>query len=388
MKWILLLIPFFFLSQAFAELSRWQKWELERNDLQLNPVVYHQLPSAAELQSYQTETLFVLEIAPEKIGILSSQTIDPQLLAKMQTPEGRFKFYIHPKALELFKELIPQGKLTQVQARATTSPRTFFVGDLMVKVSLPQKINGAIRTVYPLQMSRALAISDELAKISGFHYLKESLGVYDGTPESPFGFIVREIPKEIINGEKTLVPLLSYLAKHPEGSLLEKEAKSSGESIESIVQEKLIPSLVETFKQAAASGIVLELHQQNTLLEMDKEGRFTGKVYYRDLDGARIDFELRKKLGFNDDKLLQMKDAAWIFDLETMQKMQHSVIVPLARPKAWSPVVEKAFRTYLLGSSIDLIKQKLQSLKIKVDVDKTVNQNLMRVNAPSCHSIF
>lgn len=388
MKWILLLIPFFFLSQSFAELGRWQKWELERNDLQLNPVVYHQLPSATELQSYQSETLYVLEIAPEKIGILSSQTIDPQLLAKMQTPEGRFKFYIHPKALELFKELIPQGKLTQVQARATTSPRTFFVGDLMVKVSLPQKINGAIRTVYPLQMSRALAISDELAKISGFNYLKESLGVYDGTPESPFGFIVREIPKEIINGEKTLVPLLSYLAKHPEGSLLEKEAKSSGESIESIVQEKLIPSLIETFKQAVENGIILELHQQNTLLEIDKEGRFTGKVYYRDLDGARMDFELRKKLGFNDENLLKMKDAAWIFDLETMQKMRHSVIVPLGRPKAWSPVAEKAFKTYVLGSSIDLIKQKLQSLKINVDVDKAVHQNLMRVNAPSCHSIF
>lgn len=383
-----LLFSFLFLSQAFADLSRWQKWEVERNDLHLNPAAYQALPSKAELQSYQTETLYVLEVNPEKVDFIKAQNIQPDFFGKFKTPEGKIKFYIHPKATELFKDLIPLGNLKTVQVRPTTSPRTFFVGDVMVKVSLPQKINGAIRTVYPLQMSRATAISDEMAKIPDFYYLEEPLAIFDKTPDSPFGFIARKIPQDLISGEKTLVPLLSYTASAPDGSLLEKDAATRGVTPEDLVVNEVIPALIENFKKAASYGIVLEAHQQNTLLEIDKDGLFTGRVYYRDLDGARLDFTLRKELGFHDENLLEKEHANWIFDLENMAQIRKHVIVPLARPKAWSPVLESSFRTYLMKSSVDLLQKKLSSLGYHPAIEKLVQAQLVKPTVPQCHGIF
>ncbi|MDG0816633.1 IucA/IucC family protein [Bdellovibrio svalbardensis] len=387
MKLFFGLISFLFLSQAYADLERWQKWEVERNDLQLNSSIYHQLPSKAELSSYQTETLYVLEIDPGKVDFISAKSLKPEIFEKLKTADGKIKFYIHPKATELFKELISQGTLKEVSARPTTSPRTFFVDDLMVKVSLPQKINGAIRTVYPLQMSRATAINDLLSQASGFHFLPEPLAFYDKTPNSPFGFIVREIPATLVKGSNTLVPLLSYVAKHSDGSLLEKEAALRGVSAEHLVLQEILPSLLEAFIKGAQHGVALEMHQQNTLLEIDQSGKFTGRIFYRDLDGARVDFELRKKLGFKDETLLSQKDAAWIFDLENLQKMR-SKKVPGSRPQEWSPVMETAFQTYLVGSSFDILKKKLKSLNFHPSFEQVIKREFKKTNTLSCQRIF
>ncbi len=233
MKWISFIIVLLFALPGFADLERWQKWEVERNDLQSNEKLYHQLPDARELKAYQTETLYLLEVDPRFVDFVSSG--NGEIPSLLKTVDGKIKFFIHPSSLDLFKELIAQGRLTKVSVKPTTSPRTFFVGEMMVKVSLSEKVNGAIRTVYPMQMQRATAINSLLADIpeslqkqQGFGFLPEPIGVFDKTPNSPFGFLVRKIPQQIIAGENTLVPVLSYVAKNQGSSLLELDARAQG----------------------------------------------------------------------------------------------------------------------------------------------------------------
>ena len=382
MRTFLALITYLIAFYCQAEVSRWQKWELERNDLYLNPEIYHKLPKQSDLRSYQTETLFLLKVDPESIGLIfSDSAADPNVAAalkKLTTSDRKLKFFIHPKALNLFSELIKKGTLEEIQAIPTTSPRTFFVEDMIVKVSLPQKINGAIRTVYPLQMTRATSISQMLAKIPNFHFLAEPIGIYDKTPNSPFGFLVREIPNEIKFGKNTLVPILSFVANHPEGSLLEINAKQIGLTPNDLVKEKIIPALHESFFAAARHGIAIEAHQQNTLLELDERGNFTGNIYYRDLDGCRVDFDLRKKLGFDDTNILSKQDAAWAFDLDNVNNLNRSAKVPSSRPDAWSGLIEESYQTYLLGSSIHILDTKLKSLsKILPGLARSCSQVFM-----------
>ena len=117
---------------------------------------------------------------------------DRKFIRRFEPVDGKMKFYIHPKALELFQNLIGEQKLESVKVDPTSSPRTFFVDDFFVKLSLPQKINGAIRTIYPLQMQRATIVNDMFRKIDGFTFLPEPMAVYWENPDASFGFILRQ----------------------------------------------------------------------------------------------------------------------------------------------------------------------------------------------------
>ncbi|WP_210415607.1 IucA/IucC family protein [Bdellovibrio sp. ZAP7] len=397
MKWISFITVLLFVLPGFADLERWQKWEVERNDLQSNEKLYHKLPDSAELKAYQTETLYLLEVDPRFVDTVSAESVE--IPAELKTADGKVKFFIHPSSLELFKELISHGKLTKVAAKPTTSPRTFFVADMMVKVSLSDKVNGAIRTVYPMQMQRATAISSLLANLpessqkeNGFGFLPEPIGVFDKTPNSPFGFLVRKIPEHIRNGTTTLVPVLSYVAKNQGASLLEVDAKTQGISAIELVERYLIPALVKSYAFAAQYGVVLEAHQQNTLLELDSKGSFTGRVFYRDLDGARIDFNLREKLNLPTKELLKVQDSHWIFDLENLQKMRENTFVPRGRPVAWSPVLETAFQRYMVGSSIYLLRKAVQDQKgySPFRIEKIIYEELQKSSPSvnSCQAVF
>ncbi|WP_413293921.1 IucA/IucC family protein [Bdellovibrio sp. HCB185ZH] len=397
MKWISFITVLLIALPGFADLKRWQKWEVERNDLQSNEKLYHKLPDFAELKAYQTETLYLLEVETRFVDFISVGV--NEIPSELKTTDGKVKFFIHPSSLELFKELISHGKLTKVEAKPTTSPRTFFVGDMMVKVSLSEKVNGAIRTVYPMQMQRATAISSLLANIpestqkeNGFGFLPEPLGIFDKTPNSPFGFLVRKIPQNIVAGENTLVPILSYVAKNLGPSLLELDAKTQGMTSIDLVEKHLIPALVKSYAFAAQYGVVLEAHQQNTLLELDSKGSFTGRVFYRDLDGARIDFKLREKLNLSTKEFLNIQDSQWIFDLETLQKMREYTQVPAARPAAWSPVLETAFQRYMVGSSIYLLRKSIQDQKgySPFRIDKIMYEELQKSSplVNSCQAVF
>ena len=381
----LISIVFHLLSlSANAELSRWQKWELERNDLHMNPAIYHSLPARLELESYQTETLLFVDLEPGDVGVVFADPESAQALNLLRTPEGKIRFFIHPKATALFQNIILKGKVKTIKAIPTTSPRTFFVDNFLVKVSLSEKINGAIRTVYPLQMQRATIINQLLGK-TAVRYLKEPLGIYDKTAGSPFGFLIREIPERFISGTNTLVPLLSYVASHPDGSLLQNNANALNTSQQNLIIDKILPALLNAFYSAARHGIAIEAHQQNTLLELDKFGNFTGEIYFRDLDGCRVDFNLRKKLGFNDHQIEARPEFDWIFDSTQVAKLTLNMFIQSERPSEWSGLIEKAYQTYLLGSSIYLLQKSVSGVSLKKEILKQTS-NLRA--APLCRQVL
>jgi hypothetical protein len=428
-SWLLLTVVLFSLC-SFADLDRWQKWELERNDLHLNPQIYNQLPSAEELKMYQTETVLMVTVPLSSIGIIANG-VDIELSDRMEqllnaagllvhdknlfewkTYKKQVRFYIHPKAVHLFKNILSLGKVQKVAVKPSTSPRSPFLIDKIIKLSLPQAINGAIRTVYPLQMKRATYISQIFADAGTVDFLPEVLGVYDKTPGNPFGFIVREIPTEFVIGKKTLVPLLSYVAEHPQGSLLSLNAKLLKSTPQKLVQNRILPALIKSFMAAAQLGVAVEAHQQNVLLELDEKGRFTGRIFFRDLDGCRVDFELREKLGFKDERIKADPEFEWIFDIPKLQELNRTILpfrrnafeslsfeksnestfisIQKSKPIAWSGVIEKAWKTYLIGSSIHLLQQQVPQLNLSLIAEKQLRDRWIKNIgvAPMCGNIY
>ncbi len=404
-SWLLLTVVLFSLC-SFADLDRWQKWELERNDLHLNPQIYHQLPSVDELKMYQTETVLMVTVPLSSIGIIANG-VDIELSDRMEpllntagllvydkkTNEKLVRFYIHPKAVHLFKNILSLGKIQKVAVKPSTSPRSPFLIDKIIKLSLPQSINGAIRTVYPLQMKRATYISQIFADAGTVDFLPEVLGIYDKTPGNPFGFIVREIPTEFMMGKNTLVPLLSYVAEHPQGSLLSLNAKLLKSTPQKLVQNRILPALIKSFMAAAELGVAVEAHQQNVLLELDEKGRFTGRIFFRDMDGCRVDFELREKLGFKDESIKADPEFEWIFDIPKVQELNRTMLLPSSlgfKPIAWSGVIEKAWKTYLIGSSIHLLQQQVPQLNLSLIAEKQLRDRWIKNIgvAPMCRNIY
>ncbi len=379
-KWIhfiVLLIGF----QAVADLKRWQTWEIERNDLYLNPSLYHQLPLKKELTEYQTDFILSVKIPISKMGFIKNgKQVHPSILGENISDE--MPFFIHPKATSLFSVLMQSGKVEKIKVNPTTSPRVFFLNDKFIKLSLPQQINGAIRTIYPLQMKRATYVNQifDSAK-DRFNFLPEELGVFDLTPENPFGFIIRTIPDEIVHGKNTLVPLLSYVANHPEGSLMLQNAKQKKMTLELFVQNVLMPSLIKKFLTAASLGVAIEAHQQNLLLELDKNGLFTGRIFYRDLDGCRVDFDLRKRLGFDDSEIKTDPEFDWVFDTQKIEYLNSTIKNwSLKKSTTWSGVIEKAWTTYVLGSAIHLLQKKLNQNDVKLNLTEIAQKQLNQLS--------
>jgi hypothetical protein len=396
---VILFCTLLILSTSEATVDSWLDWEISRNDLSYNPSEFKALPQQQELRKYQTNEIYELKVSSEFI-----KSADP----KPHLPEHKLmSFYIHPEALDLFSELIPKGQLTKIKVRPTSSPRSFYLGEnQIVKLSLPQKINGAIRTIYPLQMSRALSVSEMLEAIpiqerrqAHFNFLPEVQAIYDGQPDSPFGFIIRQIPEEIISSQKTLVPLFAFLSQvnsqkdTRQKSLLEESALKLGTTPTHILKESVIPAILKSMSLAAEYGIVLEGHQQNLLLELDEENNFTGEIYYRDLDGARVDFARRKEKNISDQKYLNLQDAGWIFQFEQVTEINNSPLKnKLSRPKWWTPVMEFTLERYYIHSSFYLMKTYFQKEGVEFNVPKMIDDYFVekshQINHPICRKLF
>lgn len=389
------LIIFFIFAFCFqtskADIDRWLKWEIERNDLHFNRHIFKALPSESTLRNYQQNDIWEVEIPASEITILKSNpspeiisfftstnkesqklSTSSQLSTLIKNPShitlnstDKVKFFIHKRSISLFRDLIANNKMQLKSCIPTTSGRTVALDSFFIKLAVPDIINGIPRTVYPLQMERALAINAMLSEIPEteqkkhhFGFLKESMAIHSNSSLNPYGFIIREIPDNILNGTDTLAPLTSFYAKNKGKSLLDKAAELVNLTPEDFFAIQLLPSLLESFSYAASFGIILEAHQQNTLVELDQSGRFTGRIFYRDLDGARVDFSLREKIGLSINTLKTVSNPEWVFALSQIAELKSkNTIVQESLNKNlfyWTPLFETAFRSYMIGSSIEL----------------------------------
>jgi hypothetical protein len=360
------------ISTASAELARWRGYEVELNDLVLNRLLFDGLPSADELSAMQANSVFVVKVPSSAVHVIANAQGGNALAEFVDPRSGEVSFFIHPASLGLFSDLLEGRAVRREEAGPTSSGRTFFWNRFHLKLSLAQRVNGAIRTVYPLQMERALAISEMLSEMPAtapgfehFAYLPEVLGIYDAKEEAPYGFIVREIPREIIEGTTTLAPLTAYCAKGKGGtpSLFEVDAKAHGMAPSAHARSNLVPAMMKAFTAAASLGVAIEAHQQNLLLELDHQERFTGRIFFRDLDGARVDFDMRAQRGLSTDHLKKVSNAEWVFELGRIRALNQSASTPEGRPWWWSGLIEEAFSTYLSGSSFFLLEKAIERVE-------------------------
>lgn len=146
-------------------------------------------------------------------------------------------------------------------------------------------------------LKHGLRLMDEVA-ISGLKLKQpiiierpEFLG--PGQPAEIFelGNLVREIPADVIRGEKRLIPCTAYVsAERPNETFIEFIAKQSKRDVvDSLLESLLNPSLKALTGLMSDFGVVLEPHAQNVLIETDSDFRSTGRVCYRDLGAVWFD---------------------------------------------------------------------------------------------------
>lgn len=378
--WIVISFSLFLscLPRALADPDRWLQWEQQRNDWYLNPSVYAQMVSP-EQKDRLSKVDFVVEawVPAEKLGMV----LDPQWEGQINSDfvrTGRsgkkeIRFLMHPDAVPFFKDQLGELVTRRIPAKPTASFRTFLVSPHMVKVSLPEKMSGAQRMVYSLQMERAVSISKLLSRIPveqsrsrKFGFLPEVAGVHLKNEQNPYGFIVREIPEEILKGKNTLVPLFSFFAKPPEGpeggkgeSLFHDWiVRNKGDALQ-MTREQLLKPLVESYLFAYFEhGVLVEAHQQNTLLEIDGAGNPTGRIFYRDLDGARVNPKIREKRGLSNSFLNEVSNPDWVFDLQKVNSLAEKKIKGAGAN--WDGLLDYGFRTHLEGSNIHLMERALK----------------------------
>jgi len=189
---------------------------------------------------------------------------------------------------------------TTVPACASSSSRTLFVDNPnlpihCVKLHFPHQITRAQRHLGGRKIEHSVALSQHIANTPAlltnrfFGYMPESLGVIYGSGDSSWGYLVRElIPRPLTNRNHPIVPLFSLYAKDTlnpdQPALLTRLIESSGLAPEEFVLEKILYPLIHCWVDTyLKTGIILEAHGQNTLIEFNPQGTPL-RFIFRDFD--------------------------------------------------------------------------------------------------------
>lgn len=218
-----------------------------------------------------------------------------------------FRLLVHPESEKFYQELLlkyPADSKT-FRATSTASSRTVLVEAeggprFFAKLSLDVEIGGVTRTVPRGEVARSVGTSMYLARESvengSFGFLPEPLGISPQGWERG-GMILRTIPAEIQSGKKKLVPLFSLYAKGDDGktileSLILKEKMKPEEFVKKFLLEPFFDGWTDwNFNKS----VTMEAHAQNVLLELDENGRPSGRFIHRDLGGFNIDFDRKSE---------------------------------------------------------------------------------------------
>ena len=210
-------------------------------------------------------------------------------------------FFVHPDSGYNF-----EIKETNFKASPTASTRTVLLRNfhkpLFVKTSLPKRISRFKRDLNEQSIRHSLRISKEIKnlcnKTENFACLHEIIGLcYENV-----GCLFREFNPSPKRKNRMLLPLFSlysYDYKNPkENLLIEQISKKSKIPIINII-EWVIKNIIEFWCLAIKErGLILEMHAQNTLLELDN--KFNPKrIVVRDFCSVGIDKKVRENLGLD-----------------------------------------------------------------------------------------
>lgn len=235
----------------------------------------------------------VYGLSPETATVIKANP-DPELQKEILGKEV-VKFVVHPELADdpEYMERVgidPDTKLDEPYlVTPTASTRTLLTKgrdyNFMVKTDLDKRHYRFIRRLKGSSVDHSVKISQELERITSteetpeYAFLPESLGVVVGNKDNGAGVLFREItPRPLVPESRVLVPYFSLYVtdlKSPQDEplliqLIKQNAKA-GKEAEYFI-DTILGKVVRTWTHFATQyGLLLELHGQNTMLEVDSE---------------------------------------------------------------------------------------------------------------------
>ena len=233
---------------------------------------------------FQVKSYWIPESELDVASIVDQ--VSPELkdsLIKVIDGISHYRLFVHPESESFYDSLTKKYPAAEsALARATASSRTVLMttenGDFFfAKLSLNVELGRVVRTIPKAETVQSIGLSQYILNKknqidSGFHFIPETLGIIPkGWARG--GQIIRPIPKEVLSGEKTIVPLFALTAPQKNGTLLAQMIQQSGDNPYQFVRHQILKPFVKSWVQWAIHGALsMEAHSQNVLLEISKKG--------------------------------------------------------------------------------------------------------------------
>lgn len=347
----------------------WKKWERENNNWLVLGQNIVPLPTDRLRHKFLINFLYSLELPFEDVNWIC----DPnrkELKSSLVSEGSLITFYFHPRSIDLASIISPHSIVSH-EVEPTSSPRSFFLGNQIIKTNLPPEIGDYYEKLLTwCQIQRMIYISTYLSQkcLPNEHYgfLRESFGCSFDHGDKQLGYVIREIPDEVLLNKSHLISLVSYVSFSSKGepSLFQTHLSFLSPKEEFLFLSRLVRSIIQGFLYLYwDSGVSVEAHQQNTLLELDPEMKVTGKVFFRDLEGARIDIN-RNRISelkmYSSDKL---EDIEAVFEMKKVSGLLSSAPTTQAHNFSnWDGLVSFAYHAFIEGSCLTLIENAYDEL--------------------------
>lgn len=255
-------------------------------------------------------------IPADKAEFLKSPGHDMAINRQITTTKNGLVFYklfVHPESYSHYRFLEGQFEYigpekTEFMASPTSSYRSLVAWNkngvekpFIAKVSLDRNVIGSIdRLVSINEVQRSVANQEALEIMGrenlrslGFDYFPESAGLtikdgMRGAPEKLGGQLIRELPAEIISGEKRWISFSALMSPNKEGKPLVFDImRASNMNSTEFINRVLNDAYMKMYEEVSLKrGLNFEPHSQNLCFEVDANLKLTGKFVIRDFGGV------------------------------------------------------------------------------------------------------
>lgn len=280
-------------------------------------------------------------IPVEDARFLQADSLDPriadQLVMKI-SGKKHYKLFVHPES-EMHYDFLRNAynfigpDKTEFEASPTSSYRSLVVWNknsdtrkpFIAKVSLDKNVIGSIDRLVSLnEVERSVAnqkafdrIGKEKLKSLNLKLFPETAGLtllkqIEGAPEKLGGQLIREIPDEVVDGEKKWLSFSALMSPNRKSRPLIMDVISkSGLSSFEFFDQYMINGYLQMFEEISLkAGMNFEPHSQNLVFETTKDLKPTGQWVLRDFGGVWPDIVTMAKNGGPVDVYMEKANAA------------------------------------------------------------------------------
>lgn len=277
-----------------------------------------------------------LEVPKEKVAIYLDNPNNK--LFNHYIKKDKVLFPVHPEIFAddriNYIEEFRKFSLTSMRVAPTSSTRTVMTTAIsekgipphFIKLHYPRRISRFIRRLRKNNIESSIEASKDLEHFSleEFSYLPETIGITYGSDRDCWGFIIREnIPRPKIKEKRFLIPLFALYSqdlKEPKDlPILVQIIQFLNKDPQLFTLNYIMKPIIHIWCTTLIKrGLLLEMHAQNTLLELDIK-LSPRRIVYRDLD-INIDQQWREKnqlqVPFPKSHLIKPSEREGIFSLQ------------------------------------------------------------------------